>query len=91
MPGRRSGRLALHDPWTSGMYGRRCGLHTAVTVPQPTRCKGGDMNHGKGFLAAALLGLCASAIADDSTVTVGSTRPTQRRWPVSRAASRYGS
>lgn len=32
------------------------------------------MNHGKGFLAAALLGLCASAIADDSAVTVGSTR-----------------
>ncbi|WP_165068720.1 chalcone isomerase family protein [Paludisphaera rhizosphaerae] len=32
------------------------------------------MNHGKGFLAAALLGLCASAIAEDSTVTVGSTR-----------------
>jgi hypothetical protein len=32
------------------------------------------MNHGKGFLAAALLGLCASAIAADSTVTVGSTR-----------------
>src|SRR5688500_14791678 len=32
------------------------------------------MNHGKGFLAVALLGLCASAIAADSTVTVSSTR-----------------
>ncbi len=32
------------------------------------------MTHGRGFLAAALLGLCVSAIADDSTVTVGSTR-----------------
>ena len=56
----------------------------------PQGCKGGRGAQGKGFLAAALLGLCAVAIADDSTVTVGSTR-TQRRWPVSRAADRYGS
>lgn len=32
------------------------------------------MIHGKGFLAAALLGLCASAVAEDSTMTVGSSR-----------------
>lgn len=32
------------------------------------------MNHGKGFLAAALIGLGASAIAADPTVTIGSTR-----------------
>ena len=31
------------------------------------------MNHGKASLAAILLGLCASATADDSAVTVGST------------------
>lgn len=31
------------------------------------------MNHGKASLAAVLLGLCASAMADDSAVTVGST------------------
>lgn len=29
------------------------------------------MNHGKASLAAVLLGLCASAMADDSAVTVG--------------------
>lgn len=32
------------------------------------------MDHGKVFLAAALIGLCGSAVAEDSTVTVGSTR-----------------
>ncbi|KAJ3048459.1 hypothetical protein HK102_012684 [Quaeritorhiza haematococci] len=32
------------------------------------------MKHGKGLLAAALLGLCGAAIAADATVTIGSTR-----------------